>query len=246
MAGLRSPQIIAHRGALREAPENTLPAFARALELGADGVELDVHLSRDGRLVVIHDFDLEGTTNGHGPVTALTAAELACLDAGSHFDARFAAVGVPTLDEVLDLVGDRCRVNVEVKSLADDAGPAAEAVACLLRERRLFEQVIVSSFNPMTLVTLRRLEPTIDLGFLYVAPLTQQQQAELLASSMHPQALHPYCAGVTEETLAWARAEGFAVNVWTVNDVGEAHRLQSLGVDAIITDVPGILIQELF
>jgi glycerophosphoryl diester phosphodiesterase len=245
MLGLRSPQILAHRGALREAPENTLPAFARALELGADGIELDVHLSRDGRLVVIHDFDLEGTTNGHGPVTSLTSVDLARLDAGSHFDRSFAAVGVPTLDEVLDLVGDRCRVNVEVKSVADDGGPAPDVLARLVRDRPLYDQVIVSSSNLMTLVRLRQLEPAIARGIVYEAPLTPEWQADVLRS-IRPQALHPQFACVTHETVAWARAEGLAVTVWTVNDVREARRLQELGVDAIITDVPDLLIQELF
>lgn len=244
MRRLRSPQIIAHRGAMREAPENTLPAFARALEMGADGIELDVHLSRDGRLVVIHDFDLDRTTNGHGPVSSLTSADLARLDAGSHFDPGFASVGVPTLDDVVDLIGDRCQVTVEVKSLAEDGGPAPGVLARLVRDRRLFDQVIVSSSNLMTLVRLRQLDPGIARGVVYAAPCTPEQQAELL-SSIRPQALHPQSACVTDETVAWARTEGLAVTVWTVNDISEARRLQGIGVDAIITDVPGTLIRAL-
>lgn len=240
----RSPEILAHRGALREAPENTLPAFARALELGADGIELDVQVSRDGRLVVIHDFEVDGTTNGHGPVASFSSAELARLDAGSHVDPRFASVGVPTLDDVFDLVGDRCRVNVEVKSLAADGGPAPALLATLVRDRGLCDQVIVSSINPMCLVQLRRHEPAIPRGVVYEQPMTPEQQAELLRS-IRPHALHPQFPCVTEQTVTWARAEGLAVTAWTVNEVAEARRLSGLGVDAIITDVPDVLIHAL-
>ena len=98
-----APQLIAHRGGTGDAPENTLPAFQKALEMGVDGIELDVHLSADGDLVVIHDFTVDKTTRGSGRVETFTTAQLAALDAGSHFSPTFAGVGVPTLADVLDL-----------------------------------------------------------------------------------------------------------------------------------------------
>ena len=152
------PQIFAHRGARCVAPENTVPAFTAALTMGVDGIELDVHLTTDGQLVVIHDFDVATTTDGHGLVSAMTAAEVKRLDAGSHFSPAFAGVRVPTLDEVFDLVGDRCRVNVEIKSLDPYARDASDAVAMFVRRRNLYAQVLVSSFNPITLVKLRHLD----------------------------------------------------------------------------------------
>src|SRR5215212_9607059 len=113
---MRHPQIFAHRGARVVAPENTLPAFQRALDMNVDGIELDIHCSKDGELVVIHDFTVDKTTNATGKVNHFTTAELASLDAGSSLSAEFAGVGIPTLAQVFDLVGNRCRVNVEIKS----------------------------------------------------------------------------------------------------------------------------------
>lgn len=242
----RQPQIFAHRGARRVAPENTLPAMAAALAMGVDGIELDVHLSRDGQLVVIHDFTLEGATNGHGLVTDHTAAELAALDAGSHFGPEFSTVGVPTLDEVFDLVGRACRVNVEVKSEHLDGGPAVEPLAAMIRARRLYDQVIVSSFNPLTLVKMRWVDPLVRLGLLYATPLPPHLRHAWFTPILLPDALHPHASLVDEEAMQWARDMRVAVNVWTVNEVDAARRLAALGVDAIITDVPDQLIAALF
>lgn len=243
---MRHPQILAHRGARRAAPENTLPAFARALEMGADGIELDVHLSRDGQLVVIHDFTLETTTNGLGPVEALSSAELAQLDAGSHFEAAFAGVGVPTLAAVFDLVGDRCRVNVEIKSEHPSGGNAVEPLAEMIRSRNLYGQVIVSSFNPISLVKMRWADPMVELGLLLEEDLPPHLRFAWFTPILQPQALHPEAAMVDAAFMEWARARTCAVNVWTVNNVDEARRLVSLGVDALITDVPDVLIAALF
>lgn len=239
------PHIWAHRGARRAAPENTLPAFQRALDLGADGIELDVHCSRDGRLVVIHDYALAHTTNGSGLCTDYTARELAQLDAGSHFDRAFAGTPIPTLDEVLDLVGGRCMVNVEIKSESPDGGDAAPLVADVIRARDLYDQVIVSSFNPITLIQMRWLDPQIALGLLFDAPLPPFLRRAWFTPILQPQALHPEAALVDADLVEWARREGCAVNVWTVNDVDEARRLAALGVDALITDVPGVLLRAL-
>lgn len=239
------PQIFAHRGAKAVAPENTLPAFQKALDMGVAGIELDVHLSKDGRLVVIHDFTVDKTTNGSGPVRNFTAAELARLDAGSHFDARFAGVGVPTLDEVLDLVAGRCRINVEIKSEDREGGNEVEALAALLQQRRLYEQVIVSSFNVLTLIKMRYVDPRMALGLLYSTDLPAHLRRAWFTPILQPQAVHPYFALVDEPLMSWARSQGCAVNTWTVNDSAEAKRLADLGVDVIISDVPDRLMDEL-
>jgi glycerophosphoryl diester phosphodiesterase len=235
-------QIFAHRGAKAIAPENTLPAFEQALAMGVDGIELDVHLSQDGHLVVIHDFTVDKTTNGHGPVRALTAAQLAQLDAGSHFDPAFAGVGVPTLIEVLDLVGDRCRVNVEIKSEDPEGGGEVDVLAAFIRQRNLYDQLIVSSFNPITLIKLRWTDPKIRLGLLYYQPLPSHLRQAWFTPILEPEALHPHHSLIDEALMDWARAKGCAVNTWTVNDPAEAKRLAALGVDAIISDVPDVLI----
>jgi glycerophosphoryl diester phosphodiesterase len=240
------PQILAHRGAKEVAPENTLPAFAKAIEFNAAGVELDAQLSRDGQLVVMHDFTVDKTTNAQGPVKEFTAAELAALDAGSHFSAEFAGVGVPTLAAVFDLIGDRCRVNVEIKSHDPNGGHEVEALVAMVQERGLYDQVIVSSFNPITLIKMRWADPKIQLGLLYYQqPLPPFLRQAWFTPIMNPEALHPHYSLVDEALVTWAHDRGCAVNVWTVNDVDEAKRLADLGVDAIITDVPDLLLQAL-
>lgn len=232
------PQIFAHRGAKSVAPENTLPAFQRAVEMGVDGIELDVHCSKDGKLVVIHDETLEGTTNGTGKVGAYTAAQLAQIDAGSHFSAAFAGVGVPTLDEVFDLVGQRCLVNVELKSEDPNGGDQAEPLIAMIAERNLYEQVIVSSFNPPSLIKMRALAPKVRLGLLYYLPMPSFLRDAWFSPIIRPEAIHPMHTLIDEELMTWAKVVGCAVNTWTVNDVPEAKRLAALGVNVIMSDVP--------
>ena len=220
------------------APENTLPAFARALEMGVAGIELDVHRSADGRLVVIHDFTVDKTTNGQGRVEQMSAAELRRLDAGGYFDSKFAGVQIPFLEEVLDLVGDRCRLNIEIKSTHPYADDASAGVAALIRDRNLYDQVIVSSFNPITLIKMRHLDPRIALGVLYDASMPAFLRRVWAGPPLRPEAQHPHYALIDAEFMMWAHSLPAAVNTWTVNEVEEARRLAALGVDVIITDVP--------
>ena len=241
----RHVQIFAHKGANRVAPENTLPAFAAALDMGVDGIELDTQCSRDGVLVVIHDFTVDHATNGQGRVADLTQAELARLDAGSHFAADFAGVSIPMLDEVFDLVGDRCRLNVEVKSMDPEGGPEADVLLAAIRRRNLYDQVIVSSFNPMTLIKLRWLEPRLALGVLHGKDLPPHLAAAWTGPVIRPEALHPHHTLVNAAYMDWAGSASCAVNTWTVNDVDEARRLADLGVATIITDAPDVLMAAL-
>ena len=239
------PQIFAHRGAKTVAPENTLPAFQRALAMGIDGIELDVHCSKDGQLVVIHDESLDRTTRGVGKVGEYTAAELARIDAGTSFHADFAGVGIPTLEEVFDLVGNRCQVNVEIKSEDPNGGDQAEPLIALLAARNLYDQVIVSSFNPPSLIKTRALAPKVRLGLLYYLPLPAFLRDAWFTPIIQPEAIHPYHRLINADLMAWAKARGCAVNTWTVNDEKEARRLAELGVDVIMSDVPDQIMSAL-
>ena len=243
---MRHPQIFAHRGARVAAPENTLPAFQAALDMGADGIELDVHCSKDGQLVVIHDFTVDKTTNGSGKVGNFTVTELAHLDAGSYFSADFAGVGVPTLEQVFDLVGDRCRINVEIKSMDPNGGDQVEPLVALIQARNLYDQVIVSSFNPVTLIKMRWTDPKVRLGLLYEKELPPHLRQAWFTPILQPEALHPHYAAVDANLIAWAKHKGCAVNTWTVNNVADARRLADLGVDVIMTDVPDVMIAALY
>jgi glycerophosphoryl diester phosphodiesterase len=242
---MTSPLIFAHRGAREAAPENTLPAFAKALEMGADGVELDVQCSADGQLVVIHDFDVDKTTNGSGPVGGFTAAELAQLDAGSHFGDEYAGVGVPKLDQVLDLLSDRCQINVELKTNDRLGGQEVEPLLRLIQQRNLYDQVLVSSFNPIALIKMHYLDPKVRLGLLYHEPLPAFLRNAWLSPIIAPQALHPHYTLVDRELMEFARQGGYSINVWTVNDLADVQRMATLGVNVIMTDVPDQVIAAL-
>jgi len=245
MIATMNAKIYAHRGARRAAPENTMPAFEKALEMGVDGVELDVQCSADGQLMVIHDFHLDDLTDGTGLVREQRAAELMKLDAGSHFSADYAGVAIPTLDEVMDLLQDRCIVNIEIKSNNPEGGAEVEPLVDLLTRRNLHEQVIVSSFNPTSLIKMRYMMAEIQIGLLYYEPLPPHLREAWMSWIINPQALHPHYALVDDALLAWAAQEGYAVNTWTVNEVADARRLAQLGVDVIMTDLPDVMIDAL-
>lgn len=238
---LKNAQIYAHRGARTIAPENTLPAFQAALDMGVAGIELDVHCSSDGQLVVIHDFTVDQLTSGTGPVGRYSANALNHIDAGSHFDPAFSHIGVPTLEQVLDLIGDRCVINVEIKSMDPYGGDQVEPLLATIQDRNLYEQILVSSFNPVTLIKTRWLDPKVRLGLLHERPLPEYLQAAWTDSLIQPQALHPHYSLVDSAYMQWASTLGCAVNTWTVNDSIEAQRLVDLGVDVIMSDIPDVI-----
>jgi glycerophosphoryl diester phosphodiesterase len=243
----RSPRIFAHRGAKSVAPENTLPAFEAALEIGVDGIELDVHCAKDGELVVIHDFRVDATTNGQGPVADFTATELAKLDAGRKFNPSFAGVGVPTLAQVLDLIGNRSVINIEIKSQdIQTGGNQVEPLLALIAERNLYDRVLVSSFNPVSLIKVRSLDKRVDIGVLHGRDLPLFLRIAWTSNIIAPQALHPHHTCVDAAYMAWAHERNLDVNTWTVNDLDEARRLVELGVSSIMSDVPDQLIATLF
>lgn len=239
-------KVYAHRGAKTVAPENTIPAFQEAIAQGADGIELDVQCSKDGVLVVMHNFSVDETTNGKGRVADLTAAELGKLDAGSHFNAKFSGTGVPTLEEVLGVTAGKIKLNIEIKSQDPMGGHEVEPLAEMLRTGNLYDQVIVSSFNPVTLIKMRHVDPQVALGLLYWGQHLPAYLREIwLSSILRPEAFHPHHQLIDEEYMVWAKAIPAAVNTWTVNDPAEALRLAGLGVDTIITDVPDTILSTL-
>ena len=232
----------AHRGASGHAPANTLAAFLLAAEMGADGIELDVHLSKDGEVVVIHDATVDATTDGHGRVGAMTLSELRALDAGSWFDEQFAGERIPTLQEVFDAVGHRMLVNVEVKVEAGYHPTAQEAETVrLIEDNQMVDRVIVSSFSPRSLRRVRGLNPNIALGLLYGKPEPAFLPRALRWLRVPYDALHPGFGMVDAQYVARARRWKTPVNAWTVNDAGDMRRMRDLGVDGIITNYPDIL-----
>jgi len=232
---------IAHRGASAAAPPNTLAAFEKAVELGADGIEFDVHLSADGVLVVIHDFNVDDTTDGSGRVAEMTLAQLKQLDAGSRFDPAFAGERIPTLEEVLETVGSRLLLNIELKCFSLRDNGLERAVITQVRRHNLDNRVLLSSFNPLSLRRAKKIAPRIPVGLLYAPWLPLPLRRAWLAPLVPHEARHPEHTLVDAHYMAWARRRGYRVNAWTVNDPNEMRRLIDLGVDGIITPVPDVL-----
>ncbi|HEX5586934.1 MAG TPA: glycerophosphodiester phosphodiesterase [Acidimicrobiia bacterium] len=222
--------VLAHRGANREAPENTLAAFARAVELGADGVELDVHRTADDQLVVVHD-----AVGPWGLVSMRTAKEM-----------REHAPDVPTLADALDVCSGRL-VNVEIKNLPDTAGHdptdrVSELVVELLAARGRVDHALVSSFWLESIDHVHRLAPDLPTGFL--AFVGDPHELVGLAAGRGHAAVHPgihMMAGRSAaEIVDVAHRVGVQLNVWTVNEPGDIARLIDVGVDAVISDVPDV------
>ena len=213
----------------------------KALELGADGIEFDVHLSADGVPVVVHDFRVDDTTDGHGRVAEMTLAQIRELDAGSSFDPAFAGERIPTLEEVLETFGERLLLNIELKYLGLRDNGLERAVIAQVERRGLGGRVIFSSFNPFALRRAARLAPHIPVGLLYAPDMPLPLRRAWLAPLCPHQARHPEHSMVDARYMAWARRRGYHVNTWTVDDPDEMRRLIGLGVDSIITNTPDVL-----
>jgi len=232
---------IAHRGASAVSPQNTLAAFEKAVELGADAIELDVHLSADGVPVVIHDSNVDATTDGSGRVAELHLVQLKQLDAGSTFGPSFSGERIPTLEEVLQAFGRRALLNIELKSFSLRGNRLEQAVIGLIERYGLEDRVLLSSFNPFSLRRAKKLAPHISAGLLYAPDLPIPLSRAWLAPLCPHEARHPKHTMVDADYMAQVRKHGYRVNVWTVDDPDEMHRLIELGVDGIITNVPDVL-----
>ena len=231
--------IYGHRGASGYAPENTLEAFRLAMDMGADGFELDVHLSADGELVVIHDETVDRTTNGTGFVKDLTLAQLKTLDACNGME-NYRGARIPTLGEVLDLIRDTHHVvNVEVKTDGCFYPWIEEKCLALAREKGVEERVLYSSFNHHTLLRLRELKPDAKLGMLFgdimVKPWEYARQIGV--DYLHPMKMNIYVPGFAEG----AHAAGCGINLWTVNDEETMTACLKCGA-GIITNYPDVAV----
>ena len=235
------PLNFGHRGAPKAAPENTLASFQWAREMGADGVELDVMLCADGEVVVMHDSNVERTTDGHGRIPDLTLAQIKTLDAGFKFGPPFVGERVPTLREVAVWAQNDMLLNIELKSVSVRADGLEEKVLAILREAGLQGRVILSSFNPFALWRVRRLAPDWPTGLLYASDLPIFLRRAWLRPLAHPGALHPHYKMVNDAYLSWARRKGYRVNVWTPDQTLDLQRLIDQKVDAIITNRPDTL-----
>lgn len=230
--------VIAHRGHSKKAPENTMAAFELALEVGAGGLELDVHLSKDGEVVVIHDDTLERTTTGQGRVEAHTWAELKQLDAGSWFAPEFTGERIPSLRQVLELLKGRdTLLNIELKA-GLGFEHLNEKLVPLLDKYDCWERTIISSFNHYALAHLASLKPQARTGIVYMAAMVNPW---VYAKSIGATALHPYYLGVIPEVVTAAQQNGMMVNVWTVDEPEDIERIKLCRIDGIMTNDPELV-----
>lgn len=228
--------IFGHRGARGHAPENTMSSFQAALDMGADGIELDVQMTKDGKIIVCHDHNLERTSNGTGWIIEHTREELRALDFGGWFSPKFAGEKICTLREVLQwATPTKLIVNIEIKNGPVIYDGIEEKTSALVHECRMVDRVIVSSFYHPSLVKMKQLDPLIKTGLLYasrpVDPWLQLRATD--TDNLHPQ-WHYLDAGWVSGT----RPHGAKILTWTVNEMREWEHIKHLDVDGIITDYP--------
>jgi len=230
---------IAHRGASGHAPENTLAAFRKAVAMGAAFIETDLQLSRDARLVAIHDDTVNRTTNGQGGVHDLTLAELRRLDAGSWFGSEFAGERIPTVEEILEFARKHDVVfYLELKPAGSWGGE--HALVSALRESKEIARSAVISFDPAIILNIRNLEPTLMTGLLY-----EGQLPDPIAKAVEIGARQLAVRGdlVTPRLLKEAREKDLQVICWTVNHPAHMRLLAEAGVNGIMSDYPDRLLE---
>ena len=237
-------RVIAHRGFSGAAPENTIASVRAAIEIQADMVEIDVTLTSDGHIVVIHDETLDRTTNGSGKVSDFSRAELQLLDAGAWFAPTFAGERIPSLDAVLDEIEDRILLNVEIKSEAVDRGVVPK-VASSIRKRGMIDQVVVSSFSPTALQQMHSVAPEIRTAVLYNTTFHKGQDSVEIVTDLGASVFNIKRQRLTGKMMRRCREHDIPVGIYTVNKPARMRRLVKKGVNAIFTDHPDRLIDVL-
>jgi glycerophosphoryl diester phosphodiesterase len=229
-------KIFAHRGFSAVAPENTIAAFELAICAGADGVELDVHMTKDKELVVIHDETVNRTTNGLGWVKEWSLAEIKKLDNGTWFSDEYKNQTIPTLSQVLEVVKDTEHwINIELKNNMVVYSKIEELVVREIERFGMEDRVILSSFNHCSLHQLHLYRPKLNLGVLFECGLFQPW---IYAKHLGVSSIHPFHLLVTDEMIQRCRIHGIHVCPFTVDDEQGMKRLIASGVDAIITNFP--------
>lgn len=232
-------KVYAHRGYSGRYPENTMLAFQKAAETGCDGIELDVQLTKDGNVVVIHDEAVDRTTDGSGLVKDFTLEELKRLDAGAVKGGRFGVCPIPSFEEYCEWVSRQELVtNVEIKTGVYYYEDIEEKTLEIIKKYGLEKKVIFSSFNHLSLERLKALAPDIPCGALLEH--AGLGNAGYYCSRYGYAYYHPGIKGLTKETVENCRAHGIGVNVWTVNDMESLENTYEWGCSGIFTNYPGI------
>ncbi len=231
--------IWAHRGASAVAPENTMAAFMKAYELGADAIELDVQRSSDGVLVIMHDETLNRTTEGRGYIYSAPLAWISQLDAGYKFSPAFRGERIPTLEEVLSFVkSTSLQINIELKMIQNVYQGIEQQVISTIRQYGLTERTVISSFHYPSLRVIKELDASQPIGLLCAQHHSIRPAS---AKQIGAEAVHPHWRIITPSYMTEALEIGIKVRPYTINDPGIAKVFNAWGVDALITNHPGLM-----
>ena len=235
------PLVLAHRGANKVAPQNTIPAFKKAIEFNADGLETDVHLSLDGHIVICHNYTIDETSNGVGRVDEMTLFELKEYDFGSYFSDDFKGISLPTLSELLDLTKSMKLINIEIKPPKKDCDLVKKVVETI-HEYGIVENSIVSCVDPECIRLVKEIDNNIKTGLLYENDELGNEIMTFVVAKyckqLNANAAHPHRKLITQKEVMELHNSGMAVNPWTVNTDEDIIRLTKWGCDALISDVP--------
>ncbi len=241
------PKIISHRGANVYTPQNTMPAFEMANALHADGFETDVHMTKDGVLVICHNYTIEATSNGNGEISEMTLEQLKEYDFGSYFAPRFKDTRIPTVDEFLEFTKTTniSVLNIELKSPRAAETDIVKKTIAAVKEHGLWDRLLISSFDPKLLVQAKQIDKTCKTGFLYSPDRSTSMQMFRrpveFAKEIGADALHPHEVYINKNYVKNAHDAGVEVNVWTVDKVRSIERMIRHGVDGIITNCPDVV-----
>jgi glycerophosphoryl diester phosphodiesterase len=236
------PTIYAHRGAMADAPENTISAFKLAIEQGADGVELDVRLTADKEVVVIHDRFVDRLTDGKGQVGLLKLEELKRLDAGTKFNHRFRGEKIPALREVFENIGDQTRYDIELKSYFDPYGGLVKKVVQLVREFNLEERVLFTCYTPFPLIQIQRLVPESKAAMIFLKGKIGVVQ-RIAGGWWNSDIVVTAVEEVTQLTVTRIHGQNQKIIPFTANSTETIRNLVSWKVDGIITEKPALASQ---
>jgi glycerophosphoryl diester phosphodiesterase len=240
-----TPIILAHRGDLAHAPENTLPSFQQAIQKGADGVELDAKLTADGHVIVFHDTTVNRTTDGKGKVASFSLEAIRKLDAGNWFNERFKGVKVPLLDEVFETVGRDKLINIELTNYSTPRDGLVDKVCDLIKRHGNQKQIIFSSFFSSNLKRGAQILPEIPCGLLAMPGIAGIWARSFGFTLGEYQALHPHISSVSREQINRVHRLKRRVHVWTANLPQEINKLKEWGADGIFTDDPALTLKAL-
>lgn len=235
------PLVLAHRGANIVAPQNTIPAFQKAIDFNADGLETDVHLSADGHIVICHNYTIDDTSTGEGRLDEMTLSELKSFDFGSYFSDDYKGVSLPTLPELLDLTKSMKLINIEIKPPKKDCDLIKRVVETI-HQYDIVENSIVSCFDPECIRLVKEIDSNVKTGLLYE---NDELGNEIMTfgvakycNQLNANAAHPHRKLITQKEVMELHNLGMDVNPWTVNKEEEIIKFAKWGCDALISDVP--------